>query len=245
MVGWSLTISRSFKGWLLAWLLLVGPAAIDGGDARAAPASRGTPEAGPVDDRLSFAIPAQALEYALMAYAKATGVEVFVDHALVAGRRSAPLEGFYGFEAALQEMLKGSGLDFLRAAPRAFTLVATSPPQPPPDWAPAWSKDRTRAGFFAALQGAIRQTLCAQATLAPGEYRAALAVWTSSTGRVIEARLLGAGTDGPAGRLVDSLRGVSVGQPTPAGLEQPVTFVILPRSPDHTGDCASQKSERE
>lgn len=244
--GWSLTISRLFKGWLLAWLLLVGPSALDSGDAGAAAASSDTRDTGPVDARLSFAIPAQALEEALMAYAKATGVEVFVDHALVVGRRSAPVEGLYGFEAALQQMLKGTGLDFLRAGPRAFTLVASSPPQPPADWAPAWLKDRTRAGFFAALQGAVRQTLCAQPAIAPGQYRAALAVWTSATGQVVEARLLGTGIDSQAGRrLVDSLRGVSIGQSTPAGMEQPVTFVILPRPPDHTGDCESHKSERE
>jgi len=179
-----------------------------------------------------------------MAYAKATGVEVFVDHALVVGRRSASVEGLYGAEAALQQMLKGTGLDFLRAAPRAFTLVATSPPEPPSDRAPAWSRDRTQAGFYAALQAAIRQTICAQAALAPGNYRAALSVWTNPTGRVVEARLLGA--DGQAARrLADSLTGLSTGQPTPPSLEQPITFVILPRQPDQTGDCGSQKSERE
>jgi hypothetical protein len=43
-----------------------------------------------------------------MAYAKATGVEVFVDHALVVGRRSGVVQGIYSFEDALQQMLTGT-----------------------------------------------------------------------------------------------------------------------------------------
>jgi hypothetical protein len=180
-----------------------------------------------------------------MAYAKATGVEVFVDHALVVGRRSGLVRGVYSFEAALQQMLTGTGLDICRAAPRAYTLVAMPLREPPSDRAPAWSADRTRSPFFTALQASVKQTLCAQPEIVPGQYRAALVIWTDPVGRVVEARLLGASVDVQAARrLLDGIKGVSVGQPPPAGLEQPVTFVILPRRPDQTGDCAPQKANR-
>jgi len=196
-------------------------------------------------DRLSFAIPAQPLEDALFAYAKVTGVEVFVDHALTAGRRSEPVEGVYDFEAALRRMLGGSGLEIRRAASRAYTLVAISAREPPPDRVPGWLADRMRSRFFTAVQTAVKRVLCAQPEIVPGQYRAALAIWTDPDGRVVEARLLGANIDvQSARRLLDSMKGVSIGQPPPADLEQPTTFIILPRQPDQTGDCATQKAGR-
>jgi hypothetical protein len=214
-------------------------------DVQAASAPSEPLDGGGSADRLAFSIPAQRLEDALFAYAKVTGVEVFVDHALIAGWKSGPVEGLYDFEAALRRMLQGTGLEIQRAAPRAYTLVATAPREPPPGHAPGWSADRTRSRFFAAVQTAVKRILCTQPDIAPGQYRAALAIWTDPVGRVVEARLLGATIEAQnARRLLDSMKGVSVGQSPPAGLEQPITFVILPRQPDQTGDCAAQKAGR-
>jgi hypothetical protein len=214
-------------------------------DVLAASAQSQAPDGGGSADRLAFAIPAQPLEDALFAYAKATGVEVFVDHALIAGWKSEPVEGLYDFEAALRRMLQGTGLEIQRAAPHAYTLVAIVPREPPVDRAPGWLADRTRSRFFAAVQTAVKQILCPQPDIAPGQYRAALAIWTDPTGRVVEARLLGATIEAQnARRLLDTMKGISVGQPPPPGLEQPITFVILPRQPDQTGDCAGQKADR-
>jgi hypothetical protein len=229
---------------LAAVLLLIGQVFCIA-EVRAESAPNQALDAAPVADQLSFAIPAQPLEDALMAYAKATGVEVFVDHALVVGRRSGLVQGVYNSEDALEQMLAGTGLEIRRAAPRAYTLIAIPLREPPSDRAPGWSADQGRSRFFAALQAVIKQTLCTQSETVPGQYRAALAIWTDPVGRVAEARLLGTGVDMQATRrLLDSMKGVSVGQPPPSGLEQPVTLVILPRRPDQTGDCASQKADR-
>jgi hypothetical protein len=230
---------------LAAVLLLIGHVFFCIAEVRAASVRSQVLDVVPVADQFALAIPAQPLEDALMAYAKATGVEVFVDHALVVGRRSRVVQGIYSFEAALQQMLTGTGLDIRRAAPRAYTLVAMPLGEPPSDRAPGWSADRTRGRFFTAVQAAVKQTLCAQPEIVPGSYRAALAIWTDPNGQVVDARLLGASVDVQAvRRLLDSIKGVAIGQPPPAGLEQPVTFVILPRRPDQTGDCASQKADR-
>jgi hypothetical protein len=238
-----LSIHSSFR--LAAVLFVIGGVFFCVAEVRGESAPIEALDAESAANQLSFTIPAQPLEDALIAYAKATGVEVFVDHALVVGRRSGPIQGVYSFEAALQQMLTGTSLDIRRAAPRAYTLVAMSLHEPPPDRAPSWSADRTRSPFFTALQASVKQTLCAQPEIVPGQYRAALAIWTDPVGRVVEARLLGASVDVQAARrLLDGIKGVSVGQPPPAGLEQPVTFVILPRRPDQTGDCAPQKANR-
>jgi hypothetical protein len=193
-------------------------------------------------DRLAFSIPSQSLETALMAYARTTGVEVFVDHALVAGRQSGTVQGVYSLETALRRLLEGTGLDIRQAATHAYTLVAV--PEPPPDRVPGWSADQAQSRFFTALQAALRQSLCAQPEVAPGLYRKALAVWIDSTGRVTEARLLSDTADTlRSPRLVDGIKGVAIGQPPPSGLEQPVTIIILPRPPATTGDCGSPTAD--
>lgn len=207
---------------------------------RPASASSDERDGAPAMDRLTFAIPAQSLEDALIVYAAATGAEVFVDHALVAARRSEPVQGVYSLEGALRRMLAGTGLDIRRAAPRAYILVAMPLREPPSDWSPRWATDRNRSRFFVALQTALKRTLCAQSELGLGQYRAALAVWIDSTGRIVEARLLN--TDIPVSSshgLLNSIKGVSIGEPPPIDLQQPVSLVILPRSPERTGDCAS------
>src|SRR6202012_977937 len=89
-----------------------------------------------------FNIPAQPLEDALITYATVTGVEVFVDHALISGRRSSPLRGVYGFEAGLRQLLTGSGLDLRRGAAHAYTLVVPPSLQEPPiGQPPSWMAD--------------------------------------------------------------------------------------------------------
>lgn len=195
------------------------------------------------DGLTRFNIPAQPLEDALMAYAAATGVEVFVDHALTVGQRSAPVLGTYSPEAGLQGLLAGTGLELRHAADHAYTLVAAPVQEPPSGRMPGWSADQEQSRFFAALQAAVKQTLCMRPGTVPGQYRAAFAIWIDSVGRVSDVRVLSLnGAEQTARGLLDGIQGMSVGQPPPQGLEQPVTFVILPRPPDQTGDCWPQKS---
>jgi hypothetical protein len=74
--------------------------------------------------------------------------------------------------------------------------------------------------------------------VAPGAYRLALAVWIDASGRIVDGRLLSKNLDPLSSpRILDQIKNVVVGQPPPAGLEQPVTVIILPRPPNQTGDC--------
>jgi hypothetical protein len=198
-----------------------------------------------VKEPARFDIPSQPLEDALIAYAGATGVEVFVDHALANDQRSSPVQGVYNFEEALRLLLAKTGLEYRRAADHAYTLVAPPLQEPPIGGAPNWSSDSPRRQFFTALQLAIKRTLCARPETSPGRYRAALAIWIGPTGNVVNARVLGANVQEQTARsLVDDMQRVSIGQSPPPGLEQPVTFVILPRSTDRTGDCGSGNAGR-
>jgi Secretin and TonB N terminus short domain len=193
-----------------------------------------------------FDIPSQPLEDALMSYAAVTGVEVFVDHALAADQKSAPVQGVYTFEEALRALLRPTGLYIRRAADQGYTLVAPAAQEPPIGRMPEWSADPARNHFFTALQTALKRALCASPQSAPGQYRAAIAIWIGPAGDIVDARVLGADVeDQAASNLAARIVRVSVGEAPPPGLEQPVTFVILPRSPEHTRDCQSQGAARQ
>lgn len=196
-------------------------------------------------ERKRFDIPSQSLEDALIAYASVAGVEVFVDHALAADQLSAPLQGVYGSEEALRHMLATTGLELHRAAEGAYTLVAPRLQEPPMNGLPHWAGNIEQRRFFAALQLVITRMLCTRPETVPGQYRAALALWIDPVGNVVNVRALGTNRYEQAVRkLLSDMQPVSIGLPPPAGLAQPVTLVILPRSLDQTGDCASKGVDR-
>lgn len=64
-------------------------------------------DAGQVQD---FDVPAQPLGAALLAFAQQSGLQLTIDDALLAGRRSAPLMGHMSKAAALDQLLRDSGI---------------------------------------------------------------------------------------------------------------------------------------
>ena len=57
----------------------------------------------------AFAIPAQSLAAALIAYGQQSGLQVSVDAQMLAGGQSNPVHGHFSSEAALARLLSGSG----------------------------------------------------------------------------------------------------------------------------------------
>jgi hypothetical protein len=183
--------------------------------------------------RIVFDIPAQPLAAALYAYSAATAVEVVADGALVSGRRSAALKGAFTPEGALRDLLVGTGLTLRRTAANAFVLVpvATAAPADPLP-TPAF------ADYSTLIQTAMKEALCRVAATQPGGYRTAVQLWIAPSGAVVKAALLSStGNDDRDTMLSAMLRGLTIGAPPPRSLPQPVTLVILPRSPAETGDC--------
>ena len=92
---------------------------------------------------IPFAIPAQPLSQALVAYSRASGMTVLVDSGLTEGRQAPALDGRYTAGDALRRLLAGSPLSIRYASEYSFTLVAdprparlgshacATPPMPP------------------------------------------------------------------------------------------------------------------
>lgn len=110
-----MTFPRDRRSWLLA-----GAAALIGGlaptvaFAQAAPAAQAQPG--------GFAIAAQPLGDALIAFGRQSGWQVAVDPALVAGRGAPAVSGAVSPETALDRLLDGTGLIWRRTADRSVVV---------------------------------------------------------------------------------------------------------------------------
>jgi hypothetical protein len=182
-----------------------------------------------------FDIPIQPLRDALFSYTEVTGLSVLVDDEVTSGRRSSPVKGLVTAEDALKTLLAGTGLEFQYTTPYAFTLIPTADVGSDRLAARDDSRDES---YFAAVQTAVKSALCSRAQTVPGQYRVVLQLWIGEYGVVHRSELLG--STGNADRdqmLSEILSGLPVGKAPPADLPQPVTLVILPRSPNATNDC--------
>lgn len=185
---------------------------------------------------IAFAIAAQPLAQALAEYSLASGLTVLVDSALTEGRQAPAVVGTYAPSEALRKLLAGSSLAIRYASAQSFTLVAE------PALADGRNGQQGRrlrdTQYAATLQGAVKRALCAATGTEPGNYRALMQLWFDKAWRVSRVSWV-ATTGSPAldGRLESALRGVAVG-PLPAGMPQPVTVLLEPRS---AGDCAGMQ----
>jgi hypothetical protein len=183
-----------------------------------------------------YDIPSQNLAEALSAYAAATGVQVLYETSLTLGRNSAAVGGRLTPEAALQALLADTGLVGRRTDVDAITI---------------FPEDRNRAAgespvvpgprFLGALQASILKALCNRAETRPGNYRMALQLWIAPYGTIRRAALLSSTGDPQRDAvLTEVLHDVAIGALPPAGMSQPVTLAIVPRSPLQPPECGLQ-----
>lgn len=187
---------------------------------------------------IRFELPAQPLGAALDAYARVSGRPVLYPDTLVAGRMSAPVEGTHTGREALELMLAGTGLvadDVGTGAIDAFVLR-------PEDGASSPATGRQMASpaaverYGGMVQARVMDVLCADRLTMPGNYRALLRVAVDGTGRA-EARLLGTTGEGARDAAILGHLAHARFAPPPAGVPQPLTLIILPRTEIAGRDC--------
>lgn len=186
---------------------------------------------------LSFEIAAQPLPSALDAYGAATGLQILYDSRLAVGRRSGGVKGRLAPAAALKILLDGTGLTALYAGADAFAVVPVSPGAPT-------DAGRGAVGYghyFGILQAGIADAFCRHPATIPGRYRIALKFWIGPAGEILRPELLGSTNDpGRDSAIAETLRHITIDQPPPVGMPQPVTMIIAPRPPEKTGDCTAE-----
>lgn len=183
-----------------------------------------------------FDIPAQALDSALDAYMRTTGVQLLYETALMSGLRSAQLNGQFEPNEALRILLMGTGLvarltdsDTFSVVPAAalFNAVPVAP----------YGRD---SRFVDALRASVVRALCGHAQTRPGAYKIAFELWIGQTGEVQSSALVGS-TGDPLrdAALIKALQDVRVDEP-PTGMPQPIVMNIRPRPPGDSRDCAER-----
>ena len=191
---------------------------------------------------IGFDIPAQALSTALEAFSASSGYQILMSDGGFTTVRSTTVQGAFSPREALVRMVAGTGLAVRFTAAKAAILVpdVSRPSTRNMPMPLTGSLARETAHYEAALQDDVIHTLCRDAITRPGNYRAALDIWVTSSGRVERAELLApTGDPDRDERILRMLRALDSAAPPP-GLLRPTTLLIVPTaSSDAARGCAA------
>jgi hypothetical protein len=87
--------------------------------------------------KINVTIPAGDLASALPAFSRATGLQVLADPALLKGKRTGGVKGAFDADRGLSQLLRGTGLTFVRNGGSAILRPAAQPISTVPSAAPA------------------------------------------------------------------------------------------------------------
>jgi hypothetical protein len=183
-----------------------------------------------------FDIAAQPLNEALAQYSALTGMAVLFDSALVNGRRSAALAGYFSDSTALAQLLAGTGLEAYYSGAQGFTLRHQGAPDSRVT-DDAGQHAVTARRYATLVQHSVWQALCARALTRPGEYRAALQLRIAADGRVAASRLLA--STGHAARdaaIRQTLATLHIALAPPPTMAQPLTLLLRAADTDGMDD---------
>jgi hypothetical protein len=185
------------------------------------------------DSRITFDIPSQPLADALVAYGNVTGIEVYYDGALAAGRRSTTLVGKFTSLDGLEILLRGTGYMPRVTGPDMLTLELGSRVAALPGHV-SNALIRRYEPYFAALQTRIAWALCGLDM--PNEIILTFVV--SESGVIVGVKPL-IPSDSPVrdAAIAENLRGLRIDEAPPSDLPQPVTMAIYPPSTRETPGC--------
>ena len=181
-----------------------------------------------------FDIPAQQLVGAIEIYGNITGFQVIYEARLAEGKSSAEIRGAFTAEAALQALLRGTGLMARHTGPDALVIVPDPQVRAVATTIGETVTGGTNAGqqrYYALIQAGIKNGLCLDAETRSASYRVAVSLWIDSSGAVERFRVLSSTGKARLDQAIsDAMRRVTMGEPPPFGIAQPFTVVILPTS---------------
>lgn len=215
-----------------------------------------TSAAGPVlaesadTDSVAFDIAAQMLPEALEAFSAASGKQVLYVSEIAMGKRARPVKGIYRPAEALAHLVAGTGLDVRRTAADDFVLI-----EPGRDMA-AFAKARAEASaagpvlslpalqvrregvgpsalrvYGGVVQMDVRKALERHEKTKSGNYRVGARLWIGPSGAVGRAEIFEeTGNTERDAAIRDVLAELTISQPPPAGLPQPVSIKVMVHS---------------
>jgi hypothetical protein len=180
---------------------------------------------------IAFDIPSQRLAAALDAYGAATGLDIYFDGALAEGHYSNVVRGSFAPASALRMLLERSGFVAELAQSNGVTILpgtkAASARVP---------ATRNYEPYFAVIQAGIGKLFCSHPETWPGSGSVVIRLWIGEDGSILrsEAPALG-GEPSRSHIFAAALQNIRLDATPPADMPQPLTMVVLPRSPGEVG----------
>jgi hypothetical protein len=220
---------------ILALIALIGAT---GGQARTEEAISSSPR------EVFFNIPSQPLASAIQAFSQASGIEVFYESSIAAGRTSFNIEGRYLPDSALQSLLGGAGFSVRFTRRNAVVL---SDPSAQNDLPPARALTNfdlsldtirvvagpERAGdaqlreFGDVVQNEVETVLRKNTKIRSGNYRIRVKLWIDPSRTIRHAEL--AQSTGDQDRdvaITGVLQGLIVSRVPPPNTPQPIRVIV-------------------
>jgi hypothetical protein len=171
---------------------------------------------------VDFNIPAAPLEDALGSFGRVTKEQLLLDALMLDGRRSTSVIGRFTPEAALRQILVGTGLTVRSIEGQGYAVVDVNAEAHRRRLEPSSRFD----SYSALLQTALGKALCSRSDTMPGHYRTMVQLVVGASGAIDHVELLTSSGDlARDGRLTERLRGLAIGAPPP-GLPQPITLLV-------------------
>lgn len=187
------------------------------------------------NDSIAFDIPAQPLSKSLQDFSAASGAEILGDARQTTNARAPAVRGTMSPRSALFLLLEQANLAPEQLASGAFLLSVVQPPaiRLPGDQQP----------YFAEIQRAFQNALCAEEMTARGRYRLALKFWIGPSGNVVRpVRLDTTGNDALDGSIDAVVSRIQIGKAPPADFGQPVALVISSGASNQAAVCATDST---
>jgi TonB C terminal len=186
--------------------------------------------------RMAYDLPAQPLGNALDAFGAVSALQIFYEASLTKGRNSTEVKGEFASQAALQLLLRGSGLAARVIAPNTISIVPEAGGGAGLDDPAARQSKRESIQYFGAMQVGLMRALCESATTRPGNYHVAIQYWLDASGKMVRLRLIGSsGNPDRDAAIAASLQNVPLRPP--GNMPQPITITIEPSAPEQLVGC--------
>jgi hypothetical protein len=215
-----------------AWALLIAASVLVASE-RAASAQATASGA-----ELQFDIPAQPLASSLKAYSAITNLELYYESSLMDGHRSPSIRGSFSPDVALRRLLEGTGFSVASFDPGTVTIL---PPRQQPrgqKLEAIKSKAVEFTPYFALIQAGLRSAFCRTPAIQTDLLELIVRLWIAPSGAVARADILSpTGSDVRDRAYAAALRTLVIGEPPPAGMPQPVTLMVLPRTSRMAAEC--------
>jgi hypothetical protein len=201
----------------------------------------------PPTEILAFSISAQPLASAIQAFSQASGVEVFYESSIVAGRKSSGIDGQYSREAALKALLGRADLTIRFTRPNAVVLSDPNarvghPSRRTNSFDLSLDAIRVTAGverggerqlreFGNTVQNEVETVLRKNNRIRSGNYRIRVKLWIDPSRTIRRAEL--AQSTGDRERdtaITDVLKGFVISQVPPPNTPQPIRVIVAVRS---------------